>query len=59
MNFQLDSVLEILLGNDNLRRIEAEKYVDEIPINYFEPGIDAFLASMSHENAQVIHQLCR
>ncbi len=28
MNFQLDSIIEVLLSNDNLRRIEAEKFID-------------------------------
>lgn len=28
MNFQLNSIIEVLLSNDNLRRIEAEKFID-------------------------------
>jgi len=48
MNYQLDSVIEHLLSNDNHRRIEAEKMVNEIPITHFEQGLDAFLMSMAH-----------
>jgi hypothetical protein len=35
MNFQLDSIIEVLLSNDNQRRIEAERFIDEIPTNSF------------------------
>lgn len=59
MDFQLDSVIEVLLSNDNLRRIEAEKYVDEIPLNNFEAGIDAFMNSMAHSNPNVFNNLSR
>ena len=53
MNFQLDSIIEVLLSTDNQRRIEAERFIDEVPVNAFEAGIDAFLLSMSHENSNV------
>lgn len=54
MDFQLDNVIEVLLScTDNQRRMEAEKYVADIPMTNFDQGIDAFLLSMNHENAQV------
>jgi len=42
-----------LLGSDNERRIQAEKFIEQIPLTTFDQGIDAFVLSMSHENAQV------
>lgn len=59
MNFQLDSIIEVLLCNDNQRRIEAERFIDEVPTNAFDAGIDAFLLSMSHENSNVSLNLYR
>lgn len=53
MDFKLDNVIQVLLSNDNQRRLEAERYVDQIPTNSFEQGIDAFLISMNHENPHV------
>ena len=53
MNYQLDSVIELLLSEDNARRIEAEKMVEDIPKSHFEECLDAFLMSMSHENNMV------
>ena len=53
MDFKLDNVIEVLFSSDNLRRTEAEKFVDQIPINNFQQGIDAFLITMNHENNQV------
>lgn len=48
MNFQLDSVIEILLSADNQRRTEAEKYLQEITTNSFEEAVDSFLGVMNH-----------
>ena len=53
MDLQLDNVIEVLLSPDNQRRAEAEKFIETIPVNHFEQGIDAFLMSMNHENPQV------
>ena len=53
MNFQLDSVIEILLSADNQRRSEAEKYLQEMTANSFEEAVESFLAVMNHENANV------
>lgn len=53
MDFKLDNVIEVLFSTDNKRRTEAEKYVDQIPINSFDQGIEAFLITMNHENTQV------
>lgn len=48
MNFQLETVLEALLGADNQRRNEAEQFIDQMPKTNFEQGIDALLMSMAH-----------
>lgn len=53
MDFQLDNVIEVLLSPDNQRRIEAEKFVDNIPLTHFDQGIEAFLLTMNHQNPQV------
>ena len=53
MDFKLDNVIEVLFCTDNQRRAEAERYVDMIPVNNFDQGIDAFLMTMNHENTQV------
>jgi hypothetical protein len=39
MDFKLDNVIEVLFCPDNQRRQEAEKFVDQIPINNFDQGI--------------------
>ena len=33
--------------------MEAEKFVENIPLTHFDQGIDAFLLTMNHENIQV------
>lgn len=53
MDFKLDNVIEVLFNPDNQRRAEAEKFVDMIPVNSFDQGIEAFLMTMNHENTQV------
>ena len=53
MDFQLDTVIEVLFSTDNQRRAEAERFVDQIPVNSFDQGIDAFLITMNHQNSQV------
>jgi hypothetical protein len=53
MNFQLDSMIEILLSADNQRRTEAEKYLQDIITTSFEEAVDSFLAVMSHQNPNV------
>lgn len=54
---QLSSVIEILFGNDNERRTQAELFIEQIPLNSFEQGIDAFIASMGHQNPQVPYSI--
>lgn len=54
MELQIISVIEVLLGADNERRIQAEKFIDQIPLTSFDQGIDAFVLSMNNENAQVL-----
>lgn len=53
MDLQIISVIQALLGADNETRIQAEKFIDQIPLTHFDQGIDAFVISMSNENAQV------
>lgn len=53
MDFKLDTVIEVLFSADNQRRAEAERFVDQIPVNNFDQGIDAFLMTMNHQNSQV------
>lgn len=53
MDFKLDNVIEVLFSPDNQRRMQAEQFVDQIPLNNFDQGIDAFLMTMNHENIQV------
>lgn len=48
MNYQLNTVIEVLLSSDNQRRAEAENYIQELTTNSFTDGVDAFLQSMSH-----------
>lgn len=48
MDLQINSVIEVLLGSDNERRIQAEKFIEQIPITSFDQGIDAFVLSMTH-----------
>lgn len=55
MDLQINSVIEVLLGSDNERRIQAEKFIDQIPLTSFDQGIDAFVLSMTHENPQVFN----
>jgi hypothetical protein len=59
MNFQLDSMIEILLSADNQRRTEAEKYLQDIITTSFEEAVDSFLAVMSHQNPNVRCDSCR
>lgn len=53
MDMQINSVIEVLLSTDNERRIQAEKFIEQITVTSFDQGIDAFVLSMSHENQQV------
>ena len=53
MDMQLNSVIEVLLGSDNERRIQAEQFIEQIPVTSFDQGIDAFVVSMAHQNPQV------
>lgn len=48
MNYQLHSVIEVLLSNDNLRRTEAEKYIQDLTTNSFNEGVDALIECMNH-----------
>lgn len=54
MNYQLNTVIEVLLSSDNQRRTEAENYIQDLTNNSFNEGVDAFLQCMSNENANVI-----
>lgn len=51
--FELASVIEVLLSSDNNRRLEAERYVNEIPLTNFDQGIDGFLSCMHNENPHI------
>jgi hypothetical protein len=53
MDLQINSVIEVLLSSDNERRIQAEKFIEQIPLTTFDQGIDAFVFSMTNENPQV------
>ena len=53
MDFKLDNVIQVLFSPDNKRRAEAENFVDQIPLQSFDQGIEAFLITMNHENVQV------
>jgi hypothetical protein len=35
MNYQIDSIIEVLLSPDNQRRDEAEQIINNIPVNNF------------------------
>ncbi len=59
MNFQLDSVIEILLSPDNQRRTEAEQFIQDITAASPNEAIDSFLMTMNHENIQVQHRIFR
>ncbi len=43
MNYQLHSVIEVLLSTDNQRRAEAEKYIQDMTTNSFAEGVDALI----------------
>ncbi len=48
MNYQLNTVIEVLLSADNQRRTEAENYIQELTTTSFNEGVDAFLQTMGH-----------
>jgi hypothetical protein len=50
MNYQLDSVIEILLSADNQRRTEAEQFLQDITTSNFNEAVDGFLHVMGNAN---------
>ena len=53
MDYQMDSVVEILLSPDNQRRTEAEQFIQEITNSNFVEAVDGFLHVMNHSNPNV------